>query len=974
MKAERRKKIEDLCYAALEQEESKRKAFLEEACGGDDALRREVESLLAQEEKVEDFLEAPALEVAAKAMVQDQVPSMVGREMGSYKVLSLLGTGGMGEVYLAEDTKLDRRVALKFLPREMQQDETARKRFLREAKSAAALDHAYVCHIHEVGEEEGKSFISMEYVQGETLKDQLKKGPLPLQDALAKATEIAEALEAAHRQNIIHRDLKPSNIMITPDGHVKVLDFGLAKRLTPAEGGDSQEKTLTASLTRTGDTLGTVPYMSPEQLRGEAVDTRSDIFSFGVTLYEMLTGMEPFKQAQPADTASSILTKDPPPLSRYMNEVSPVLQHTVRKMLAKDPDRRYQLIHEVGTDLGEILHGGEDSFEIAPAAEGSWKRWIPWSIAALAVLTAATLAIWNHLPDTISQTPPGIKRTTIDLPTPYMVGPPVAWRIALSPDGRHLVYVGERAQGHAIYHRAMDQTEALPLPGTEGASRLFFSPDGEWVGFYASGAMKKVSLKGGQPLIISELDPYFGASWGKDGNIVFGGVSSGLSRVSATGGIPQKVTTPDKKRGEIAHAWPKILPGGHAIVFDIRLPGTVGTGDKKSPLGVLSLETGEWKTIAEDGHYGHYLHSGHLTYLHSELGHMVVAFDLSRLEVIGDPVASPTLEAVDYAVSNDGTLVYRSPHGDWGELVLVDHRGGTQAGGKVAHRFAQPRFSPNGEYVALTVKKDETRKKATFSGTSDIWVYEIARGILTPVTFTDTSSESVWTPDGKRITFRRFLPEARGIRSSIYWKAADGSGIAEELTSAPGLFPTPHSWSPDGKVLTFTTLQQQTSSDIWVFSLEGERKPQLFQGTRFREWHPMFSPDGRWIAFTSNRSGRDEVYVKAYPAGSGLTRISTEGGSQPLWGVDGKELFYRNGRKMMVVAVGTAAPFTASPSRFLFEGPYLGGINSALARNYDISPDGRRFAMIKGAATSLRQLNVVQNWFEEIKRLVPTGK
>ena len=497
MKAERRKKIEDLCYAALEQEESKRKAFLEEACGGDDALRREVESLLAQEEKVEDFLEAPALEVAAKAMVQDQVPSMVGREMGSYKVLSLLGTGGMGEVYLAEDTKLDRRVALKFLPREMQQDETARKRFLREAKSAAALDHAYVCHIHEVGEEEGKSFISMEYVQGETLKDQLKKGPLPLQDALAKATEIAEALEAAHRQNIIHRDLKPSNIMITPDGHVKVLDFGLAKRLTPAEGGDSQEKTLTASLTRTGDTLGTVPYMSPEQLRGEAVDTRSDIFSFGVTLYEMLTGMEPFKQAQPADTASSILTKDPPPLSRYMNEVSPVLQHTVRKMLAKDPDRRYQLIHEVGTDLGEILHGGEDSFEIAPAAEGSWKRWIPWSIAALAVLTAATLAIWNHLPDTISQTPPGIKRTTIDLPTPYMVGPPVAWRIALSPDGRHLVYVGERAQGHAIYHRAMDQTEALPLPGTEGASRLFFSPDGEWVGFYASGAMKKVSLKGG---------------------------------------------------------------------------------------------------------------------------------------------------------------------------------------------------------------------------------------------------------------------------------------------------------------------------------------------------------------------------------------------------------------------------------------------------------------------------------------------
>ena len=896
---------------------------------------------------------------------------MIGQTISHYRILEKLGEGGMGEVYLAQDTgPLDRKVALKFPSQEMQQDPMARQRFLREARSAAALDHPYVCHIHEVGEDGDQSFISMEYVAGHSLKDRLAKGPLELKDALQKAVEIAEALEAAHKQNIVHRDLKPANIMLTPEGHVKVMDFGLAKRLV--EGGDPDEETISSDLTETGATLGTLPYMSPEQVRGQEVDSRSDIFSFGVVLYEMLTRVHPFKKDTSVETANAILNDVPPLVAAHVDNPPLLLQHTVRKMLVKEPSRRFQSVHEVETDLGEILHGGEDSFETAPAAEGSWKRWIPWGVAALAVLTAATLAIWNRLPDTISRKPPGINRFTIDLPTPYMVGPPIAWRIALSPDGRHLVYAGQYAQGHAIYHRAMDQAEALPLPGTEGASRLFFSPDGEWVGFYASGAMKKVSLKGGQPLIISELDPYFSASWGQDGNIVFGGRSSGLSRVSATGGIPQRVTTPDKKRGEIAHAWPEILPGGHAVVFDIRLPGTVGTGGKKSPLGVLSLETGEWKTIAENGHYGHYLHSGHLTYLHSELGHMVVAFDLSRLEVIGDPVPSPTPEGVDYAVSNDGMLVYRSPHSDWGELVLVDHRGGTQAGGKAAYRFAQPRFAPNGKYVALTVKKDETRKIATFSGTSDIWVYEIARGILTPVTFTDSSSEPVWTPDGKRITFRRVRPEARGIRSSIYWKAADGSGIAEELTSAPGLSPTPHSWSPDGKVLTFTTVQQQTSSDIWVFSLEGERKPQLFQGTRFREWHPMFSPDGRWIAFTSNRSGRDEVYVKAYPAGSGLTRISTEGGSQPLWGVDGKELFYRHGRKMMVVAVGTAAPFTASPSRFLFEGRYLGGINAALARNYDISPDGRRFTMIKGAATSLRQLNVVQNWFEELKQLVPT--
>ena len=518
----------------------------------------------------------------------------------------------------------------------------------------------------------------------------------------------------------------------------------------------------------------------------------------------------------------------------------------------------------------------------------------------------------------------------------------------------------------------MDQTEALPLPGTEGADALFFSADGQWVGFYADGKMKKISLKGDQPLIISELDPYYGASWGKDGNIVFGSLSSGLSVVSAAGGIPQKVTTPDKKKRELAHAWPVILPGGHAVVFDIRVPGTVGAAYRKSPLGVLSLETGEWKTIAENGHYGHYLHSGHLTYFHSELGHMAVAFDLSRLEVIGDPVPSPTLEGFDYAFSNDGTLVYRSPHSDWGQLVLVDRQGGIQAMGEAAHRFATPRFSPNGKYVALTVRRDASGRTSTPAATeSDIWVYEIARGILTPVTFTDRSSAPAWTPDGRRITFHRFSQEAR---ESIHWKAADGSGIAEELTSAPGVAPTPGSWSPDGKVLAFTTKQhqKQPAHDIWLCSLGGERKPQLFQGTRFNERHPMFSPDGRWIAFTSNHSGRDEIYVKAYPAGSGLTRISTEGGSQPLWGVDGRELFYRNGGKMLVAVVGTATPFTTAPSEFLFEGPYLGGISFERARNYDISPDGRRFAMVKGAATSLRQLNVVQNWFEEVKRLVPT--
>ena len=354
MKPERWQQIDQLLEAALEQEESQRAAFLEEACAGDEALHKKVEALLEAHQRGDNFLEEPALEMAAKGLANDQVSSLVGKQIGSYKILSLLGAGGMGEVYLAQDTTLDRQVALKFLPDELQQDTTARKRFLREAKSAAALDHPFICHIHEMGETEGKFFIAMEYVQGETLQDKLDQGPLPLSDALEKATEIAEALEAAHKKEIVHRDLKPSNIMLTPEGHVKVMDFGLAKRVTPVEG---QEEEITTKLTQQGSTLGTVPYMSPEQIRGQAVDTQSDIFSFGIVLFEMLTGVHPFKKASSLDTASSILREEPSPLSDYVPELPEVLQHTVQKMLAKRVEDRCQSAVEVRIDLEQLTGG-----------------------------------------------------------------------------------------------------------------------------------------------------------------------------------------------------------------------------------------------------------------------------------------------------------------------------------------------------------------------------------------------------------------------------------------------------------------------------------------------------------------------------------------------------------------------------------------------------------------------------------------
>jgi len=549
MDPERWKQIEQLCQAALEREESQRSAFLKEACGGDEALCREVDSLLAQQQEVEGFIEAPALEVVAKGLAKDQIESLIGQQISSYKILSLLGAGGMGAVFLAQDTTLDRKVALKFLPEELQQDSTARKRFLREAKSAAALDHPYICKVYEVGEEEGKSFIALEYIRGTTLQEKLGEGPLALKEVLEKATEIAEALEEAHKQGIVHRDVKPANIMLTPQGHVKVMDFGLAKRLAPAESFEGQVQILPANLTQTGMTLGTLGYMSPEQLRGEEVDTRSDIFSFGVVLYEMLTGVHPFKKAQPVETGNAVLNEAPAPLPQYMDEVHPILQHTVKKMLAKEPARRYQHIADVRIDLEEVsteivelplearavagaLSEAASEGVAAPLPERPWRQAIPWSITIVVIIMAG-FALW-------SLTRPAsrlLTRFVVTLPPDLqLVETTDSYPLALSPQGDRLVYAAWSGGGRAqLYLRTLDQLEAQPMPGTEGALEPFFSPDGQWVGFFADGKLQKVSVAGGVPLTICDIPgggrPH-GVSWGPHDTIVFTEFDSGLWRVS----------------------------------------------------------------------------------------------------------------------------------------------------------------------------------------------------------------------------------------------------------------------------------------------------------------------------------------------------------------------------------------------------------------------------------------------------------
>jgi len=898
---------------------------------------------------------------------------MVGTTLSHYKVLEKIGQGGMGEVYRAQDTTLDRKVALKFLPEEMQQDSTARKRFLREAKSAAALDHPFICHIHEVGEVEGKSFIAMEYIQGTTLKERLVEGPLPVKEALEKATEIAEALEAAHKQKIVHRDLKPSNIMLTPQGHVKVMDFGLAKRVTPVEG---EEQEITTALTKQGSTVGTVPYMSPEQVRGQEVDTRSDIFSFGVVLYETLTGVNPFAKGSVMDTAHAILGETPPPLTRYTEDIPVLLQHTVRKMLAKEPDRRYQLIHDVGTDLGELLEESGDSIrEVAArpsgasSAAGWWRRAIPWSVAAVAVIVAG-VAIWILT----RPTPEPLTRFVISTPSTAPLASFLENDLAISPDGERIVYLAATAGRTQLYVRPLDELIATPIAGTEGATgNPFFSPDGESVAFFTNDRkLKKVSLMGGTPItLLDTTQAGWSGSWAED-TIVFsqGPATSGrwdLYQVSPNGGEPESLAIPDVERGERQYASPEILPGGKAVLFSIWLGGT------SFQTAVLSLETGERKVLLEEGTDSHYAPTGHLVYELSGIGTlMAVPFDLGRLEITGDSV--PILQGVrqaalgwaDYSFSGNGTLVYVPGGSEEGlsRLVWVVRQGAVEPLGAPPHVYRHPRLSPDGEQIAVSIQEDST----------DIWVYDIARQTLTRLSFEGANQQPLWTPDGKRVTFR----SNRAGPDNLFWKPADGSGEAERLTTSE-FRQNPGSWSPDGQFLAFhqqpgVESSSSTGRDIWILPMEGERKPWPFLQTPFSEADPKFSPDGRWLAYVSDESGRREVYVQPFPGPGGKWQISTEGGTEAVWAGNG-ELFYRNenGDKMMVVDITTEPTFRAGNPRLLFEGFYQGGIGGNRAF-YDVTPDGQRFLMVKAGEqeTEAMQINVVLNWFEELKRLVPT--
>jgi serine/threonine-protein kinase len=873
----------------------------------------------------------------------------------------------MGEVYRARDTRLDRTIAVKVLKDWAGATDEMRQRFEREARAVSSLNHPHICTLYDVGRHNGIDFLVIEFVEGETLAARLARGPLPLDQALDCAREITEALDHAHRRGVIHRDLKPSNVMLTKSG-VKLLDFGLAKVRpeTTDKGGAiaslATQPMRSSPITREGTLLGTVQYMAPEQLEGKEADTRSDLFAFGTVLYEMVTGRRAFDGKSPASVIAAILGSEPPALSAFQPMVPVALDRLVRGCLAKDRDDRWQdardlrrTLDGIADESGQTLRVLASDLADQPPPAWTWSVGRVTLMAGLVALAlAAALAPWGSLSSTA---PRPLVHSVIPIAPAEELAGANRPQVAISPDGSRIAFSGARAGGTQIYVRTLDRPEAEPVPGTENGTQPFFSPDGQSLGFWADGTLKKVAVRGGAPVTLCSQCSDFGSSWSANDTIVLGAGYRGLARISAAGGSESRLTEADKARRQRTIRFPEVLPGGNAVVF------TAAGWDEETyddaRIEVLSLETGEKKVLIEGGAYARYASTGHLVY--GRAGSLfAVAFDPVRLEVKGAPIAvlegvstQPLSGSAQFALSTDGTLVYAPGRamGIQSRLVWADRQGRIEAAGDITRAFYFPRLSPDGQRVAVTVE----------GAMAHLAVYDVARGILTRLTREDENVwTKAWTPDGKRLAYS---VGAVGGSGSLRWQLADGSAPPEELTrgSLDG------SWSPDGGSLVFVRPDPTTQLDLWLLPLEGERTARPLLPERFDQRSPAISPNGRWMAYVSEESGRPEVFVRAFPGLGQKVPVSARGGHQPRWSRDGGELFYREPpNRLMVSQIRTRPTLAVSKATIAFEdkeGRYLNV-------GYDVAADGR-FLLVDENENYPRQLNLVQNFLEEVKRVAP---
>ena len=978
------RRLEEICQGALERPRHERSAYVREACGDDDALRREAESLLERDAQAGGFLSTPLAALAADAVTDsrggtrllDPSDDLTGRRLGHYELGAKVGAGGMGVVYRAHDHSLGRTVAIKVLPANFAADAERLARFEREARLLASLSHPNIAAVHGLERSGALSALVLEFIEGHTLELRLMRGPMAVAEALAVGQQIAAALDHAHRHGVTHRDLKPANVMLTKHG-VKLLDFGLAKwsqrtvGYAPAtEGGVDARPESTPTLTAEGTILGTLHYMSPEQLEGRTVDARTDIFAFGAVLFEMLVARKAFDGGSGAAIMAAVLNSEPPGLETAQPLAPRALDRVLRKCLAKDPDERWQSARDLADALrwiaAEHLQGAGAT---APASVHPAARSVPghrhWRRVAVATaVILATALAWR------GGTRSGGQSASVPLVTRFAVQPTTGMSLDgfdVSPDGREIAFTGSQQPGREpqLFVRRLDEFEETPVAGTEDAFFPFYSPDGEWIGMSIGNRLVKVQVRtGATPLTVCAcVDRQLtnGTAWLVDGSIVFTRQGRGLLRVPADGGEPSELTTLRTSAQELDHHAPSPLPGGRALLFTSH--AAAGTFDVEA----VRLDTGERKVLVKAAYDARYLPSGHLVY--ARAGAILAApFDLDRLETTGPAVTlvervadNPLGGSGGYHLSAEGTLVYRAAASTEGRTLTWVTRDGQEMPVPLTPRsFSSPRVSPDGTRLAFAVGD---------RGRRDIWTYELGTQRLARVTREGDNKTPLWSRDGRRLAYS----SNRDGTPRIWVQPADGSGQPEAVASGEDIV-VPGSWSADDRMLVFVHQGPRASgSQSALVAVSGDRPPQpLFP---YQTRAPAVSPDGRWVAFTAVDTRWVEVQVTDFPTQTIRHQISVGGGRQPLWRHDGRELVYRTGPRVFSVAVDLSGGFRSSAPVLLFERPYVVATDPAvMGLDYDLAPDGR-FLMIKPSPAELRtnSVSVVVNWIEEVKQRVRSG-
>ena len=931
MDPERWGRIEALYEAALAVEPDRRAAFLAENCHGDESLRSEVESLVLHGEDPGSFLEPPLMGLELRA----------GQTVSHYKIEGQIGQGGMAIVYRAYDSQLRRRVALKVLRPEYVASAAHRERLLREARAASTLSHPNILNIYEIGSAGGVHFIAMELIEGSVLTQLIPSPGMPVKKALDYAIQIAAALARAHAAGVVHRDLKPSNIMVTIDGTVKLLDFGLARQLHL---GPEQETRLTVE----GAIAGTPAYMSPEQAKGQTLDSRSDVFSFGVVLYQMLSGRHAFTGDSAASILAAVLREDPQPLGP---DVPAALAGIVDRCLRKDLARRSQSIADVRIALDELneqLLPGKRS----PGIHGTsrTRHWVS-EIAFLAITVAGLAWVFARVRPAV---PAAAMRLSVLLAASGLTLTDAG--LAISPDGQTLVFGATDGAGVRLFVRPVRDWTISPLPGTENASNPFFSPDGKWLAFAAAygHGLQRIPLDGGAPQPICALDDLSGAAWATDGRIVAAWVrqgKTGLWSVPEEGGSPTLLKEPPIAPETVWYMWPDWLPGAGGVLFTERRP-------RHASIAALSLRTGEVRTLIQSGWHSRYLPSGHLIY-ESEGSLYAVPFDPERLALRGVPrlvindIGTSIFANDNYAVSHTGTIVYAPASTRLGQLAWTDRRGNTMPLRLPPAVYAAPALSPDGLRLAVTIYSGPVR---------NIWTGSLNDETLTQLTFSNDDVFSVFTPDGRYVAYT----SEQNNRYNLFRIASDGSGAPERLMDSADWKKTT-SWH--GSTLLFNSGTAAGDYDIWRFDMNN-RQARPFVKTLGDELEAAISPDGHWVAYQSLQSGNWDIYVQAFPGPGPKNRVSTRGGTGARWNPRGGGVFYQAEGAIWEVPVENGHT-KGSPVRLFALAPY-GRSLGTIARNWDVAPDGEHFLVIQNARPDSR-LNLITNWFEELKARVPVS-